>query len=178
MRSHGGGFTLIEVLVAVFVLAVGVLGALAAHTTAMRTRQASALMSNGVQLASSLAERMRANRAQMRLSDARNPYLALRFDGASDQAGPAPAACTRNACNSAELAQQDIAELKYLLSTGFPGARLAVCRDAVGWDPARRALGWDCTGGSFNPIVIKLGWRDGAPEVQPLVAIVLAGEGG
>ena len=68
MRSRlVGGFTLIEVLVAVFVLAVGVMGAVAAQTVALRTRQESALMSHGVQLATSFADRMRANTAQMRL---------------------------------------------------------------------------------------------------------------
>jgi type IV pilus assembly protein PilV len=166
-----GGFTLIEVLVAVCVLAVGVLGAVTAQATALHTRHASALLSNGVQLASSLADRMRANRAQMRLGDAGNAYLQLRFDAAQGAPGAAPSDCLAVGCDSAAIAAFDSAEVRQALHAGFPGARLAVCRDASGG-----AAGWDCAGSKRDPIVIKLGWRDGAAPVQPLVAIVLAGE--
>ena len=92
MRSRlVGGFTLIEVLVAVFVLAVGVLGAVAAQTVALRTRQESALMSRGVQLATSFADRMRANTAQMRLPDGANPYLQLQLRRGHRRRRPTPA---------------------------------------------------------------------------------------
>jgi type IV pilus modification protein PilV len=78
-----GGFTLLEVLVAVFVLAIGILGAAATQLAALRTRHQSSLMSNGVRLASALADSMRANRAPMRAGDAGNPYLQLDYDAAT-----------------------------------------------------------------------------------------------
>jgi type IV pilus assembly protein PilV len=173
-----GGFTLIEVLVAVFVLAVGILGAVAAQTAALRTRQGSALMSSGVQLASSLAERMRANADQMRAPDASNPYLQLRYDAAAGAPAAPPAACQAGApCASAELAAFDLADVQQALYGAFPGGRGAVCRDAAIWDAARGALSWECAGGAGAPIVIKLGWRvPGVAEAAPLVAIALAGE--
>lgn len=183
MRSRiVGGFTLIEVLVAVFVLAVGVMGAVAAQTVALRTRQQSALMSHGVQLASAFADRMRANVAQMRAPDAANPYLGLRYDGASEGPPGRPARMCHAgaACTSAELAGFDIYELQHELHAAFPGGRAAVCRDAVMWDEARRSLAWACSGAAADPVVVKLGWRlragdDGEREAPPLVAIVVAG---
>jgi type IV pilus assembly protein PilV len=62
------GFTLLEVMVALLVLSVGILGAAGAQVVSLRTRHGSALLSNGVQLASSLADRMRANSAQMQVA--------------------------------------------------------------------------------------------------------------
>lgn len=185
MRSRFvSGFTLIEVLVAVLVLAVGVLGALAAQTVALRTRQESALMSHGVQLASSFADRMRANTAQMRVPDGANPYLRIDYDATSDgPPGAAPLACHAGAdCDTAAMAAFDIDELQRELHAAFPAPRVAVCRDAVIWSEASDSLSWDCTGAASDPIVIKLGWRprplrDGVQAASvPIVAIVVSGD--
>ncbi|HEY0490384.1 MAG TPA: type IV pilus modification protein PilV [Telluria sp.] len=184
MRSRlVGGFTLIEVLVAVFVLAVGVMGAVAAQTVALRTRQESALMSHGVQLATSFADRMRANTPQMRLPDSGNPYLLLRYDAASDgPPGAPPVRCHAGAgCDSAAMASFDIHELRQELHAAFPSARVALCRDAVVWDEAADRLSWECTGASSDPVVLKLGWRSrpssgDASESAPMVAIIVTGD--
>ena len=56
MRASGRcGFTLIEVLVAMLVLSLGLISGSAMQLTALRTRQQSALLSNAVQLASTVA---------------------------------------------------------------------------------------------------------------------------
>ena len=186
MRAVVGGFTLIEVLVAVLVLAIGVVGAAGTQLAALRTRQQSALLSGAVQLASGLADRMRANAGQMRGGDEANPYLQTRYDAAADGAPPpANPMCDANAsCSNAQLALFDIYELKQALHAGFPGGRVVVCRDARPWDAGRGALAWACAGAAGAPVVIKLGWRgkqhdgtaalDGAQEFAPSVAIVVA----
>lgn len=183
-----GGFTLIEVLVAVFVLAVGVIGAAGTHMMALRTRHQSGLMSGAVQLAGALAEHMRANVAQMRADDASNAYLQLRYDAAREGApGAPPSLCYTGAnCSSAQLAAFDLHELKQAVHARFPGGRVVVCRDARAWDAGRRALSWHCGGAGNAPIVIKLGWRgknpdgsdalDGAGQFAPSVAIMVPGE--
>lgn len=185
MRSRSvSGFTLIEVLVAVFVLAAGVMGALAAQTVALRTRQESALMSRGVQLASAFADRMRANTAQMRVPDDANPYLQIRYDAASDGPPDSPSQPCHSgaACDSAAMASFDIYELHRELHSSFPAARVSVCRDAVMWDEADDSLSWDCSGAASDPVVIKLGWRlrpssDGVElESAPIVAIIVSGD--
>lgn len=176
-----GGFTLIEVLVAVLVLAIGVISAAGAQLSALRTRHGSALMSEGVQLASSLADRMRANPAQMRRGAGANPYLQWRYDAASG-APPAPPLCyAEGSCGSEQIAHFDLYEIALALHSGFPGGRVAVCRDAAPWDAQRRQLSWDCAGGAAAPVVIKLGWRgrraDGRATAEgdaPAVAIVVS----
>ncbi|MES2150304.1 MAG: type IV pilus modification protein PilV [Pseudomonadota bacterium] len=187
MRVRNGGFTLPEVVIAVLVLAIGIIGAAGAQLTALRTRQQSRLTSDAVQLAAGLADRMRANRAQMRSPDAANPYLQLRYDSAQDGA-PQPGArlCYAGAgCDSAQLAQFDSFELKQALHAGFPAARALVCRDTELRSADDAALNWSCSGGAGAPLVIKIGWRarlpggaaasdDGAP-FPPLVAMVVDG---
>lgn len=186
-QRWNGGFTLVEVLVAVFVLAVGVLGAAATQLAAAHTRHQSRLMSNGVQLASALADSMRANLAVMRAGDLDNPYLQLRYDAARDGAPPATGQqCHQGAaCSALQLADAELYQVKQSLFAGFPGGRVLVCRDSVVWDAGRGALGWACGGAAQAPIVIKLGWRgkqtdgrdalDGAGDFPPSVAIALPG---
>ncbi|HEX8614511.1 MAG TPA: type IV pilus modification protein PilV [Telluria sp.] len=179
-NSVAGGFTLIEVLVAVLLLAVGILGALGTQVAALRTRQESSLMSRGVHLATSLAERMRANAAQMQLGDAINPYLQLRYEAGEGAPPPAPAQCYgAGRCDSAQLARFDIADTVAALHAGFPGGRIAVCRDAVVWDDAGQALAWECASVAGAPVVIKLGWQvrragsGAAAPAAPAVAVML-----
>ncbi|ATQ78354.1 type IV pilus modification protein PilV [Massilia violaceinigra] len=183
-KRVAGGFTLTEVLVAVLLLTVGILGALGTQVAALRTHQGASLMSRGVQLASSLAGRMQANAGQMQRDDLSNPYLQLHYDAADGAPPPAPAQCYgMNRCDSAQLAQFDIADTIAALHAGFPGGRIAVCRDATVWDEARLALAWECAGAAGAPVVIKLGWRakraDGAADAAagapspPAVAVML-----
>jgi type IV pilus assembly protein PilV len=168
------GFTLVEVLVAVFLLAVGIVGAAATQTLALRTRHHSSLLSDGVQLASSLAGRMRANAAQMALPDAANPYLQLDYDAEADGAPVAPAVLCFGAaeCDAAQMAAFDLHETARAVHSAFPAARVLVCRDGAAWDAGADALSWDCTSAPGAPIVVKLGWR--APGQQGSSAPSLA----
>lgn len=172
------GFTIIEVLVALCVLALGTLGATAMQLAALRTRHQSALLTQAQQMASGMADRMRANPGQMRLADADNPYLNLVYDVADGApAAPARLCYAGSACSNAQLAAFDIYELKRQVGKALPGGRVVICRDAGAWDTARRALRWDCGGGTA-PVVIKLGWRgknpDGTPVRQFAPAVALA----
>lgn len=173
------GFTLVEVLVAMFVLALGVLGTAGTQVGAERLRRQAALESDAVQLAASLGARMRVNAIQMALPDAANPYLHFDYDAhAGDPAAP-PVHCFGTAtCDPAQLAAFDLYEAARLVQAMFPGGRIAVCRDAGGWNPALRAFEWACTGGAAAPVVVKLGWRapgSSAAEAPPSVALVVAG---
>jgi type IV pilus assembly protein PilV len=177
----GHGFTLIEVLVALLVLAIGIAGAVGVQWSALRTRHATALMSAGVQLGAALAERMRANSSQLRADDSANAYLNLRYDGAHDGAPTPPASpCFGGTlCSSAQMADFDSYEIKYALHSSFPDGRIAVCRDGSVWSAGLRSLVWECAQAANAPIVIKLGWRDRRADpqapIRPALAMIVAG---
>jgi type IV pilus assembly protein PilV len=171
-----GGFTLVEVLVALFVLAVGIVGASATQLAAQRTRHQSALMSAGVQLAAGLADRMRANPAVMAGADGDNPYLGFDYDGAAGAPPSAPVSCYGDAgCTPVQMAGFDLFEAAEAVRTGFPRGRIVVCRDAAMWDPAAATLAWDCAHAAGAPVVVKLGWRgnEARPTAAPSVAMVV-----
>jgi type IV pilus assembly protein PilV len=74
MRSHSlkkktSGYSLIEVLVALFVLALGVLGAAALQMNALKFNQTASLRTQATFLAYEIVDRMRANRAAARDGD-------------------------------------------------------------------------------------------------------------
>jgi len=166
------GFTLIEVLVALFVVALGFAGVAGVQAMALRSGREAAHLADGLQLAASLAERMRANPAAMALADAANPYLQLDFDAAAADP-PAAAPCFGDgACGNAELAQFDLMEVTSDLAARFPGGRILACRDAAG------ASSWTCDAQPGAPIVIKLGWREhGETAAPPRVLLPVAGGG-
>lgn len=180
MDSGSHGSSLVEVLVALLLLAIGVLGSSVLHLTSLRARHESALLSTAAQLMAGMAERMRTNSG---LADADNPYLGLDYDASLDAAtgdGPQSSCFGAAACSGAQLAQFDIAEWKQQLRSALPGARLLICRDLQAWDTAAHGLHWTCSGGSGAPIVIKLGWRsrqvaEQSAEALPRLAVQLGG---
>lgn len=172
------GFTLVEVLVALLLLAVGVLGAAGAQLVAHRTQHHTGLMGSAVQLAGTLAERMRANGGNAG-ADGENPYLQLQYDAQAEGAPKPPQQLcyAASACSPAQVAAFDAYEVRRALHDNFPGGRVLVCRDAVVWDAGARALAWPCSGGPAAPLVIKLGWlvRGAKPEASPpALAVVVA----
>lgn len=164
------GFTLVEVLVALFVVALGIAGAAALQTLAVRSARDAARLSDGTRLARSLAERMRANPQALARSDPDNPYLQLDYD-AGDGAPTAPALCFADAsCDADDLARFDLFEISEAVASGFPGGHILVCRDA-GEPDAAGAPSWTCDARAGAPLVVKLGWRaqgdtaTGAPKL-------------
>ncbi|WP_374580841.1 type IV pilus modification protein PilV [Pseudoduganella sp.] len=153
MRRPTAGFTMVEVLVAVLLLAVGLVGALAMQAHAMRTRQESALQTEALQAAATLADRIRANATQS------SAYLGFEFDAALAAPGPvpgeaaAPGACSDAPCDAAALVQRELDEFRLHLQASLPSARAVVCRDGAA------AMQWACSGGAEAPIAIKIGWR-------------------
>lgn len=153
MRCPAAGFTMVEVLVAVLLLAVGLVGALAMQAHAMRTRQESVLQTEALQEAATLAERIRANAAQS------STYIGFEFDADAGAAPHAPAAndCALASCDPAALAQYELAVFRQQLQSSLPSARALVCRDSAAGPGGR--LQWACSGAADAPIVIKVGWR-------------------
>jgi type IV pilus assembly protein PilV len=160
------GFTLVEVMIAVLVLALGIVGGVSMQLAALRARHQSTLLEQASWLAAGMAERMRANPEQMRLPDGANPYLTVDHDVLAEPNPAVPAAlCYDGVCNGAQLAAFDLYETKTLMREHLPAGRAVVCRDAGLW--AGGQLRWACSGGAGAPIVVKVGWRGKNPDGTP-----------
>jgi type IV pilus assembly protein PilV len=93
---HGSGFTLVEVLVALVVLAVGMLGIAGLYVEGLKAGRTSIYRTTAVRLASDMADRIRAN-----------PVAPASYAGAGP--GTNEFVCVNGAapCNADELAQDD-----------------------------------------------------------------------
>jgi type IV pilus assembly protein PilV len=162
---HAGGFSLMEVLVAVFVLALGVIGVAGMQLAAVRTTQQSRFQSNAIQIASEMADKMRANAGQMKLADGDNPFLSVSYASTGDTAPGAPdKQCYAAKCSASELASFDIYDLQKRVKALLPSGRVAVCRDSAPWDADAGAFKWNCDANDKGPVVIKLGWQEKTPD--------------
>lgn len=189
IKRKQGGFTLVEVLTSMFVLALGVIGSAGMQLTALRTAQQSAFQTAALQLASEMADKMRANGHQSGL-DELNPFLDIDYASATD-AAPAPGTlCYAAGCSAEELAKFDIDEWKTRVKAALPGGRVRICRDSNPWDSAAGAFTWGCTpaatGANTAALVIKIGWqgkgsnpdgsavKDAGKDFPPGIAVTVA----
>ncbi|MFJ9533798.1 type IV pilus modification protein PilV [Herbaspirillum sp. NPDC101396] len=141
------GFTLVEVLTAIFILALAASGVAAMQLHALRTAQHSAYQSAALQLAIELAELLRA--------EAQPTSYQFEY-----KAAVAPSV----ACAGADC---DLAAWKQRLTEALPRARVVVCTDST--PVLNETLRWACSGSSGDgPLLIKIGWasREPAPAAQ------------
>lgn len=143
------GFTLIEVLVALIVLVLGVLGAAGMTLTALRDSKQSGSRSQGVALAYELADMMRAN--------FKNEAI---FTGAPPTA--AVSSCYgASGCTPVEMASSEYwLWLQKLPSRGIPGisppnVATKICRDSTSLDSMT-----NCDDSPDSPMVIKMTWDE------------------
>lgn len=180
------GFSMIEVLISVFVLALGVIGSAGMQLGALRTTQQSTFQTIALELAAEMADKMRANASQMKRAD--NLFLKVDYRSATDT-DPAPPStlCYGNAggCDAEALARFDIYEWEKRVKANLPGGRALICHDAAPWDGGLGALTWACAQPSPDSVglVIKIGWQaknpdgsliqDAAKQFPPSVALAV-----
>ena len=130
--SNMRGFTLIEVLVALVVMSVGLLGLAALQTNTLRFNQGAYLRTQATNLAYDLADRMRANRAA---------GINGAYDGQA-YAGVLPA-CNPNGVAGANVAERDISAWRIALVCALPLGNGAIDTNgrtvtiSVQWDETR-----------------------------------------
>jgi len=151
------GFTLIEVMVAMFVLSIGLLGLASLQVTALRNDQSAFMRSQATILAYDLADRMRANSAAV-ASGFYNPGNAA-----------ATADCTTTTgCTALEMAENDMQAWADEIDTYLPSGEGWVCIDSTPNDGTGSAAP-ACDGGG-NKFVVKVWWDDNRDGTAPLFA--------
>ncbi|MDN6871386.1 type IV pilus modification protein PilV [Pseudomonas citronellolis] len=122
-RRGEQGFTLIEVMIALVVLAVGLLGMATLMTTSLQSSQGAYRRSQASLLAYDLVERMRVNRSQAITSD---DYTLS--SGAADASAPS---CNSAGCTPQQQAQLDMYQWRDALNAALPDATATVTRANV-----------------------------------------------
>ena len=138
------GFTLIEVLIAMVVLAVGLLGLAALQATSLKNNQSAYFRSQATQLAYDIADRMRTN------------VVALNAGQYNNRAATADN-CNANTCTPAEMAGYDLAQWNQQIAAQLPSGVGLVCIDNTPEDGQATAAQCD---GSGDAYAVKLWWDD------------------
>lgn len=137
------GFSLLEVLVALLVLSIGLLGLAALQTMGLRFNTQSYQRTQAVLNAYDIIDRIRANPGGM---------TAGRYDDV-DIAAPAPTepACP---CNATQMADVDIAQWKNTLATLLAEGNGAICRGTLNADFT------NCTPGVGTSFMVGIQWTE------------------
>ena len=141
------GFTLIEVLVAVIVLSIGLVGVAGLQAVSLKNNQSAFMRSQASALAYDLADRMRANVPGAN---------AAMYD---PTAKAATANCkTATGCTTQQMAQNDLYEWDAAIATYLPDGQGFVCIDSTP-DDGTSAADPQCDG-TGTLFAIKIWWDD------------------
>lgn len=105
------GISMVEALVALVVIAVGMLGIAGLYLSSLQASRSAKLRSHAVELASSIADRIRANR------EAGAAYNTADYGGE-----PAEHDCEADRCTAGNLAEDDLAKWLLDIQDKLPGA--------------------------------------------------------
>lgn len=144
------GFSMIEIMVTIAIIATSLLGTAGLQAYAMRVNQGAQLRSQAVFLASDIAERMEANKA--------GATTGVGYD--LDEVTSAPASvdtCYSSTCSASNLAAYDLNQWSNSIDTLLP--------QAIAWEICKDAnLDGTCdsTSTATNPInyLIRISWTD------------------
>lgn len=137
VQHRQAGVGIVEVMMSVFVLAIGALGFAALQVRAMQTTNDAFYRSQALEVAQDLAERYSLNKEQ---------ETAYKTAASWNSAAPTsvPDTCAANFCSAADLATFDINSVKYSASTVLPQGVLRM---------------ENCQGGVTSVMCVYVGWN-------------------
>ena len=122
-KTTSRGFTLVEVLIALVVLAIGMLGIAALLLNGLQSSRIALLRTQAVMLASDIGDRIRANRTG---------GAAYTLASGTALSTPSKLCTTAGQCNSSEIAAVDLYAWQQTVLAALPGATTAVTVAPVG----------------------------------------------
>ncbi len=156
-----GGFTLIEVLVAVVVLSFGLLGMVGVQAFAMQANRDSRQQAQAASLARELSDLMRNNNSvSVQANTSANPYLFDSSSGALSESCLGVANAAAGCADTTLVAKSEMTDWLVRVNQALPGARIVICFDRNPYD-ATGMPRWACDGSNSSTertAVIKIGW--------------------
>ncbi len=152
------GFSLIEVLVAIIILSIGMLGAVGMQAAAMQSNKEARNQATATTFARELAEKMRGNKSvAITTTLAVNPYIFETTLNATLTVATPSTNCFLNGCPlAADIATWDVADWQGRVQTALPTPRVKTCFDQSPFDSSGMPQ-WACSN-SGDIAVLKMGW--------------------
>jgi type IV pilus assembly protein PilV len=151
-RNSISGFTMLEVLISIIVIAFGLLGVAGLQAFAIKNNQSASMRITATTLATDLVDRIRSNYLGLSNGYYNQPDLSAY--------GTQQSSCISVAgCTSQQLAQNDLYEWSQRVAAALPGGTGIVCVDGTSNDGVD-ATTPACDGNGTNLYVVKIWWRD------------------
>ncbi len=162
LPANEGGFTLIEVLIALIVLGVGLLGLASLQSISIKSNHDAYLRSQAQLLAYEITDRMRSNVQQSPCGT--NPASGSFYTDNYNNITGIKHDCLNNSCNPTEMAEDDVYQWQDKIAKILPGGNGMICIDNNPGDNR------DCTGcaGSTGrcSYLIRLTWNSAGGTVN------------
>ena len=160
-KQSTAGFTLLEVLISIVIIAFGLLGIAGLQAFALKNNQSASFRLTATSLAADLVDRMKTNVAGV-------------TSGAYDHAdagayaiGNKVAGCLAAGCTPTELAANDLAEWSEKVALALPGGKAVVCLDSTPNDGTAPGTAL-CDGAGTVGYVVKIWWTDDRTSKTPV----------
>jgi len=163
LKSHSG-FSLVEVLVAVFVLAIGLLGVAGLQISGMKNNHTAYVRTQASSLAANLSDRMRVNTDAV-IDGKYLGTMALNSTGTTRNCalGYTTAAGGIVACNASDLASDDLYRWFELAKSTIPQVSLSItCTIGAGAPITADAAGDTCPRPAKHTISVSWSEQNGA----------------
>ena len=158
-RPVARGFTLLEVLIAIVVVAFGLLGLAGLQVFALKNNQSASLRVAATNLTNDIVDRMKANYLGVINGNYDRPNKA-------DYTTAVPGCLQSAGCNFTALAQNDLQEWQARVAAALPGGVGIVCLDSDPNDNSTpNATG--CDGVGAAAYVVKIWWYDDRSKANP-----------
>ena len=159
------GFSMVEALVALVIVAVGLLGVGQLTLTALRENAAALTRTRAIYLLSDMMERIRAN------PDAEDAYDCARYAAGPVEHGCAPSGAPATPCTARELAEDDLARWQALARDALPLTQTGYCDANVTYLAATSVL-------EAAQYRVDLSWIERGSDVPVTLSAELALAGG
>lgn len=151
-RNRQAGFSLMEVLVALLVLAIGLIGLAGLQSSSIRFNHNSYLRSQALVLVNDITDRMRANKEAVNLG------ILNANQGYNNVAGAVVTGCTTTAgCSPTQMAATDVALWNQLIAATLPADSNGAARGTVELCDGTKPAGNVCQAPSH---LITINWGE------------------
>jgi len=148
---------MVEVLVAIVILSIGILGAVGMQVSAIRMNKEVRYQATALTLARELAEKMRGNKdVAIQTTAAANPFL-LNTTLTTAPSAPGSNCYTGQCAAPIDIAKWDVYDWQLRMLASLPSPRIVVCMDADPYDAIGQPR-WACSN-SGTVATLKVAWN-------------------
>ena len=176
LNQKNAGFSMIEVLVSIVILAIGILGAAGLQLASLRSNQFTMQSSIATQLARDYEEITQMLRAaNISTSEGTNAFSAV--DTNTPSSTPVTdCKGTSVTCTPDELTAYMLKDWRKRVENDLPGGRAVVCRDSTPKDTSGTGTGlyhWSCDNAG-DMLMIKIGWAAKSDKTDKVMQSIAA----